>query len=219
MAYWTLAKPGGVLDQEEYAPEGVRALMVLALAPYQLFSAKEISDLDSFKGQKMRTSGGSQSLAMSNLGGVPVQMSAPETREALSRGTLDAIVFPHSSVPPYDLTPHLKTATEGLNLGSFVLAYMISQDKFDSLPADLQKALTEAGENATRNACEIVDTRDSSDKKAIADGGVNFVRLPEADVAKIQDILAGVGDEWAAELDARGRPGSAVLSAFKGALN
>lgn len=219
MAYWTLAKPGGVLDQEEYAPEGVRALMVLALAPYQLFSAKEISDLDSFKGQKMRTSGGSQSLAMSNLGGVPVQMSAPETREALSRGTLDAIVFPHSSVPPYDLTPHLKTATEGLNLGSFVLAYMISQDKFDSLPADLQQALTEAGENATRSACEIVDARDSSDKQAIADGGVSFVKLPEADMVEIQTILAGVGDEWAAELDARGRPGSAVLSAFKGALN
>ncbi|WP_306155127.1 TRAP transporter substrate-binding protein DctP [Roseovarius sp. MMSF_3281] len=219
MAYWSLAKPGGILDQEEYAPEGVRALMVLALAPYQLFSAKELSDLESFQGQKMRTSGGAQALAMTKLGGVPVQMSAPETREALSRGTLDAIVFPHSSVPPYDLTPHLKSATEDLNLGSFVLAYMISQEKYDSLPADVQQSLTEAGEEATRRACELVDAQDRTDKQAIADEGVNFVKLPESDVAKVQKILAGVGDEWAAELDARGKPGSTVLSAFQDALN
>ncbi|MCB2052400.1 MAG: TRAP transporter substrate-binding protein DctP [Novosphingobium sp.] len=219
MAYWQLAKPGGTLDQAEYAPEGVRALMVLALAPYQLFSAKEISDLASFKGQKMRTSGGTQALAMTKLGGVPVQMSAPETREALSRGTLDAVVFPHSSVPPYDLTPYLKSATEGLNLGSFVLAYMISQDKFDALPADVQATLVEAGENATRSACASVDARDGADKQALADGGVRFVKLPDAEVAEIQQVLDGVGEEWAAELDARGKPGSEVLSAFNAALH
>lgn len=219
MAYWELAKPGGVLDKTEYAPEGMRALMVLALAPYQLFSTKEISDLASFQGQKMRTSGGTQALAMTKLGGVPVQMSAPETREALSRGTLDAVVFPHSSVPPYDLTPHLKSATEGLNLGSFVLGYMISQDKFDSLPPELQATLTEAGENATREACARVDELDGVDKQAIADDGVRFVTMSEADVLEIRKILDGVGKEWAAELDARGKPGSEVLSAFTAALN
>lgn len=219
MAYWELAKPGGVLDKTEYAPEGMRALMVLALAPYQLFSTKEISDLASFQGQKMRTSGGTQALAMTKLGGVPVQMSAPETREALSRGTLDAVVFPHSSVPPYDLTPHLKSATEGLNLGSFVLGYMVSQDKFDSLPPELQATLTEAGENATREACARVDELDGVDKQAIADDGVRFVTMSDADVLEIRKILDGVGKEWAAELDARGKPGSEVLSAFTAALN
>jgi TRAP-type C4-dicarboxylate transport system substrate-binding protein len=219
MAYWELAKPGGVLDKTEYAPEGMRALMVLALAPYQLFSTKEISNLASFQGQKMRTSGGTQALAMTKLGGVPVQMSAPETREALSRGTLDAVIFPHSSVPPYDLTPHLKSATEGLNLGSFVLGYMISQDKFDSLSAELQSTLTKAGENATRQACARVDELDGIDKKAIAEGGVRFVTMSEADVLEISKTLDGVGKEWAAELDARGKPGSEVLSAFTAALN
>ena len=219
MAYWELAKPGGVLDEAEYAPEGMRALMVLALPPYQLFSTKEIDGLASFEGQKMRTSGGTQALAMTKLGGVPVQMSAPETREALARGTLDAVVFPHSSVPPYDLTPHLQSATEGLNLGSFVLGYMISQTKYDSLPVDLQATLTEAGENATRQACARVDELDGVDKQAIAEGGVRFVALPEADVAEINKVLESVGDEWAAELDARGKPGSEVLKAFAAALH
>lgn len=218
MAYWEIAKPGGVLDQAEYAPEGVRALMALALPPYQLFSAKEISGVDSFQGQKIRTSGGSQALAMTKLGSVPVQMSAPEAREALSRGTVDGIVFPYGSVMPYDLAPHLKTATQGLNLGSFVLSYMISQEKYDSLSPELQKTLTEAGERATKHACAVIDGMVGSDKQKIADAGVTFVTLPDADVAKIRETLKSVGDEWAADLDGRGRPATEVMKAFMAAL-
>lgn len=219
MAYWELAKPGGVLDTAEYAPLGVRALAVLALPPYQLFSGREITGLDSFAGQKMRTSGGAQALAMTKLGGVPVQMSAPETREALSRGTLDAVVFPYSSIMPYDLAPSLKTATQGLNLGSFVAAYMIAQSKYDSLPPEVQKALTEAGETATRQACEAFDGLIEDDKQKIAEAGVTFVTLSEADLTRIDETLDTVGEEWAADLDSRGRPGSEMLSAFIAALN
>jgi TRAP-type C4-dicarboxylate transport system substrate-binding protein len=218
MAYWELAKPGGVLDQAEYAPEGVRALMALALPPYQLFSAKELTGVDSIDGQKIRTSGGSQALAMTKLGGIPVQMSAPEAREALSRGTVDAIVFPYGSIEPYDLAPHLKTATEGLNLGSFVTSYMISQAKYDSLSPEVQQALTEAGERATQHACAVIDGLVEEDKKKIADQGVEFVTLPEDDIAQIGDALKSVGAEWATEMDERSKPGAEVLKAFMDAL-
>lgn len=42
--------------------------------------------------------------------------------------------------------------------------------------------------------------------------------MSEADVLEISKTLYGVGKEWAEELDARGKPGSEVLSAFT-ALN
>nr|WP_325249996.1 TRAP transporter substrate-binding protein DctP [Amylibacter sp.] len=218
MAYWEIAKPGGVLDKAEYAPEGVRALMALALPPYQLFSAKELTGVESIKGQKIRTSGGSQALAMTKLGGVPVQMSAPEAREALSRGTVDAIVFPYGSIQPYDLAPHLKNATEGLNLGSFVASYMISQSKYDSLSPEAQQALTEAGERATQHACAVIDGMVDVDKQKIAEQGVQFVTLPEADVAEISALLDSVGSEWAADMDGRNKPGTEVMKAFMDAL-
>ncbi|MDR6267741.1 TRAP transporter substrate-binding protein DctP [Roseobacter sp. N2S] len=218
MAYWEIAKPGGVLDKAEYAPEGVRALMALALPPYQLFSAKELTGVESIKGQKIRTSGGSQALAMTKLGGVPVQMSAPEAREALSRGTVDAIVFPYGSIQPYDLAPHLKTATEGLNLGSFVASYMISQSKYDSLSPEAQQALTEAGERATQHACAVIDGMVDVDKQKIAEQGVQFVTLPEADVAEISALLDSVGSEWTADMDGRNKPGTEVMKAFMDAL-
>ncbi|MET4000103.1 TRAP transporter substrate-binding protein DctP [Marinobacterium sp. MBR-109] len=218
MAFWEIAKPGGILDQAEFAPQGVRALMVLALTPYQLFSSGEITSLESFNNLKVRATGGAQEIMLSKLGSVPIQMSAPETREALSRGTINAIVFPHSSIEPYDLTPYLKTGTEGVNLGSFVASYMISQEKFDSLPIETQKAMTEAGEHATRTACELADARRNQDKKKIADEGVKFVQLSEEDIERLTGLLNNVSEEWASDLDSRGKPGTEILTAFRNAL-
>ncbi len=217
-AFWEIAKPGGVLDQAEYAPQGVRALGTLVLPPYQVFSAKEITDLASLKGQKVRATGSAKQLALTKLDAVPVSIPAPETREALSRGIVDAIAFPIGSIKSYDLAPHLKTATRGTNFGSFVATYMISQAKFDSLPADVQKALTDAGEAATQSACGEADATSASDTKAAEEAGVRFISLPEADMAALEATMATVGDEWAAQMDASGKPGTQVLKAFRAAL-
>ncbi|RLQ85256.1 TRAP transporter substrate-binding protein DctP [Notoacmeibacter ruber] len=218
LAFWELAKPGGALDQAELAPEGVRALAVLVLPPYQLFSAKAFTGLDEIAGWKVRVTGAPKIAGIQKLGGVPVSISSPETREALSRGTVDAIAFPIGSIKPYDLAPHIATATQGTNFGSFVATWMISQEKYDSLPEGVQQALTEAGEAATKNGCEATDAAASADKDFVADQGVDFVDLPAEDMAKLEDLMADVGDEWAADLDARGKPGTEILQAFRAAL-
>jgi TRAP-type C4-dicarboxylate transport system substrate-binding protein len=217
-ALWQLAKPGGALDQAEYAPEGVRVLAVLVLPPYQVFSATEMTGIDSLSGMKIRATGAAKQLGLTKLGAVPVAIPGPETREALSRGTVDAIAFPHASVLPYDLVPHLKSATDGGNYGSFVATFMIAQSKYDGLPAEVQAALTEAGELATQNGCKVADDRTGKAKKTIQEGGVEFVVFSDEDMAKISGSMAGVGDEWAAGLDERGKPGSDVLAAFRAAL-
>ena len=137
MAYWEIAKPGGALDQAEFAPNGVRLLMAMVLPPYNLLtSSREISQ---------------------KIGGVPVQMPAPEVREALSRGTIDAGLFPYPSVTPYGMETFLDWGTQGMNFGSFVATYVISHEKWGSLPEDVQQAMTAIGEDLTREGCETAD--------------------------------------------------------------
>ncbi|MEX2519534.1 MAG: TRAP transporter substrate-binding protein DctP [Paracoccaceae bacterium] len=217
-AFWEIAKPGGALDKAEFQPLGVRALMVLLLAPNQLFLSKELTGLDSFAGLKIRTSGGVKENLITKLGAVPVQMAAPEIRTSLDRGTIDGALLPHSSVPPYDLVPLLKSATEGVNLASFVVTYMISDAAWNKLSPEMQAVLTEAGENATREACKSIDRLDGEDKAKIAAGGVEFVSLSAEDAAKLKAMTLAVSDEWAAEQDGFGRPGAEILAAFRAAL-
>ncbi|GGE44723.1 C4-dicarboxylate ABC transporter [Primorskyibacter flagellatus] len=217
-AFWSVAKPGGALDVAEYQPEGVRALAVLVLSPYQLFVHGDLAGIGDVNGMKVRVTGAPKIAAIQKLGGVPVNVPGPEAREALSRGTVDAIAFPIASIKPYDLAPHIKTATKGLNFGSFVATWMISQAKYDSLPEDVQKALTEAGEAATLNGCEATDASTEEDFKFVAEQGVTFVDLPAADLDTLQGVMSSVGDEWAADLDGRGKPGTDILNAFRAGL-
>jgi len=218
-AFWEIAKPGGALDEAEFAPNGVRVLMVMVLPPYQVFTSnREITGLDSLKGLKIRSTGGAKELAAQLVGAVPIQIPAPDTRDALQRGTLDALLFPHSSILPYEVTPFLKHATQDVNFGSFVVTYVISQSKWDQLDEKTQKILAEVGEKATMHGCEVADRLDGEDKQKIADSGVKFVTLPEADQEKLQEILGTVSQRWAEDLDKKGKPGTKILEAFRDAL-
>lgn len=218
-AFWAIAKPGGVLDQAEYAPNGVRVLMVMVLPPYQILTkSKEITDLASLKGLKLRSTGGTKEIATRLIEAVPVNIPAPETREALSRGTLDGVLFPHSSILPYEIHPVLKYGTQNANFGSFVVTYTISQQRWDALSPEIQTVMAEAGEAATLHGCEIADQLDGKDKQTIADSGVTFVDLPSADMEKIAGLMATVSDQWADELEGRGLPAREVLDAFRAEL-
>ncbi|MDF1855088.1 TRAP transporter substrate-binding protein DctP [Pseudooceanicola sp.] len=218
-AYWEIAKPGNILDQAEIAQAGMRLLMVMVLPPYQIYTGdRAIEGLASFEGMKLRATGGAMEITARKLGAVPVQMPAPEVREAISRGTLDAVLFPASSLLPYEIVPHLKEATKGMNFASFVVTYMISQKKWDALSPENQKILSEAGEAATMHGCEIADQLNTTDKKTIADGGVKFVDFSAEDTTKINALLAKVGSEWADGLEAQGKPARKILDAFRNAL-
>lgn len=218
-AYWSIAKPGGVLDQAELAPQGVRMLLVMVLSPYQVMTArKEITGGNSFKGLKLRTTGGTKEIAVELLGATPVSIPAPETREALSRGTIDGVLFPHSSVLPYGLEPELKWGTQEMNFGSFVASYVISEDRWQKLSPETQKAMTDAAEAAIASSCQIGEELDLQDKQKMVDAGVTFVSFPAEDKAKIDADLATIGERWAKDLDGRGLPGTEVLTAFRDAL-
>ncbi len=219
LAYWELVKPGGLLYELEFEPNEVRPLMALALSPYQIYtSKKEIEGIDSFKGLKLRATGGAMEETVLNLDAVPVQMAAPDTRDALSRGTLDGLVFPNSSLPPYDLHGLLKYATDGVSLGSFVATYSISNERWSSLSDKEREVFTQVGEAATKHACELVDELDAKDKEKVKAAGVTYVTLGEDDLEKLNQATSDTAKKWAEDLDKRNRKGTEVLKAYQNAL-
>jgi TRAP-type C4-dicarboxylate transport system substrate-binding protein len=219
-AYWQLVREGGLLDKLEFEPNGLRALFVLVLPPYQIYMTKgrDLVSLESFKGKKIRTTGGAKEIAVRKIAAVPVQIPTPEVREAASRGTIDGFLFPHSSIAPYDLARLSSAATTGENFGSFVVTYSMSRQKWNALAADLRKVIDEVGNEIVAAGCAASDAQDVSEIEKIKAAGVKMVKLPEADSKKVQALMSEVGKEWAAGLDQRGRKGSEVLEAFQEAL-
>ncbi len=218
LAYWKLATSGPLHDAE-YAPNGVRLLFVVVNPPFQLYLTRDsLASAADIAGLKIRTTGGAQDATIRQLKGVPVRMAGPEIYEALSRGTMDGILFPVTSLFSYELQKLVKVGTFDQNFGSGVLPYAISETRWQSLPEDVRKAMLEAGEAATRRACGLIDKDAEPVMAKLKEAGVNLVSLGAEAEAEIQKELAVVSGEWAANLDKAGKPGTPILEAFRQAL-
>jgi len=217
MALWRLSKDG-VLAKHEFGANGVRVLIAHAFAPFQMVTTKNFDGLKSLEGQKLRSLGAVMDSTIRKLKATPIRIPAPEINEAMSRGTIDGGMMGYPTVLSYDLARIVKYGTQGANFGGAVVTYTISETKWKTLGAEQQKMLLAAGEAATRNGCEFADKAVMPSAEKLKAAGVKIAPLSAADDKAVKAVLATVGDEWAADLDKRGKPGTEVLKAFRAAV-
>lgn len=221
MAYLKLATGDGILAKQEFEANGVRVLFALTLSPYQLLTVnRRVDTVQGASGLKIRIPGGGALDAVTRgMNAVPVRISSPELHEALSRGTIDGLLFPFGSVFTYDLAPLLKYATTGENFGTAVITYVMSTQKWKTLAPDIQNALMKAGRAASERACALMDGDVEKEAARLAAARVELVKIPAENRAALMALNERVAQEWAEQLDKRGKPGSQVLQAFRGALS
>jgi TRAP-type C4-dicarboxylate transport system substrate-binding protein len=152
------------------------------------------------------------------IGAVPVRMAPPEIFESMQRGTIDAAMLPYQSVLSYDLTNLLRAGTSGVDFGTIALTYSIGENKWRQLPEDVKKALLQAAETISRSGCDKVDAAEAAATDKARSTGMKLVRFDTADQKQFETIFSGVREDWAKDLDKRGKPGSAILAEFMSAL-
>ncbi|MCW5656831.1 MAG: TRAP transporter substrate-binding protein DctP [Burkholderiaceae bacterium] len=211
-AFAKLAAPEGILGRQEYAPNGVRVLFAAVYPPYQMVSAKRsIATLKDVDGMKLRVLGGAMDLTVRRMGGVPVRMASTEAFEAISRGTLDGAIFSYGVTANYNIPT--KFATAGMGFGSAAAVFIVSENRWKQWPEHVRKAMTDAGVQAAASLCAGMDKEEAADQEKLRAKGVSIVRWSEADLAALSQLLGQVANDWAVELDKRGKPGSEVLKA------
>ncbi|MDO8771946.1 MAG: TRAP transporter substrate-binding protein DctP [Burkholderiaceae bacterium] len=218
-AYASLVKTGGVLAEKEFKPNGVRVLVSVAYAPYKVLTAKKkIESIKDFSGLKLRTAGGAMDLTANQVDAVPVRMPGPDILPSLSRGTLDGTLAPLQSVKVFDIQTQVKHMTTDVSLGSFITVYAISDRAWNRLPEDMRATLTEAGNFASKNHCEYVDTQEVNVVQELEKDGVKGNTMAPGQLAALNTKLESVAAEWASSLDKRNKPGTAVLADFRKAV-
>lgn len=218
LAYEKLAIDG-VIYQNEFKPNRVRPIYVIVTPPYALLTkTRAVTTIDEAKGLKVRGAGAPVEAAMKTIGLVPVRISAPETHESLMRGTIDGVMFPLTNVKSYDLQGLLRSATKQLTFGAFVGTFSISDQSWNRFPANIRKALTEAGTEVTREICKAYDQGSISAQKELEAAGIKFVDPDKNLVAAMQKAADEVGVAWAKDLDARGKAGNEVFKAYTKAV-
>lgn len=215
-----LSEPGGLIYNADFKTNQVRPLTFFIYPPYKLqMATRPINHVEDFKGLKMRVSGGAMGLVADRLGSVAVRMASPEIYESLSRGTIDGLFFSLISVKQDSLQTIAKNTTLGYSFGTPSVVMSMSDQKFASLPKDVQEAFIKAGPVADQNYCRYVDGMEQQLEGEFVKEGIKVSHFSDEEKKKLDTLLAPIGTEWAAGLDARGKPGTKVLQAYREAVS
>lgn len=214
-----IAKAGGALDENEYKPLGLHLLFPYSAPPFSLSTtSKSVTDLNSLAGLKIRVAGGAMAKIISSLGGVPVQLSAPEMYDALTRGTVDGAIYSRMSLAAIKLEEVLKYSVDGVRLGAGSIIVAMSDKAWNSMPDDVKAVMAEASVSARNTLCKWSDDREAViSNTLVEDKGWKINTLSDAEAKIWNTHMADVSKSWADELDASGRKGTAVLEAMRNA--
>lgn len=214
--YGNLTADGGFLDTTDFIENDILNVIAFVNPPYQLFLAeKGATSIDAVKGLKLRSPGGPLGSMVQMLGGVPIQMTAPEVYESMSRGTIDGLVFPAPTIISYDLQGLIGSATRSANFGTTAIAYSMNRNKWNDLPEDIRSLIIEVGRETSEKVCNYADGQMDSVYATFADNGVTTLEIAADEQAELDEVFSKVRGEWSSTLDEQGRAGSDAIKAFE----
>jgi TRAP-type C4-dicarboxylate transport system substrate-binding protein len=199
--------------------KGVKVLAAFTHGPGIVFNTKRpIAKVEDLSGLKFRVGGGMVNEIAKTLGMNVTLKPAPESYELLSTGVMDGTLFPAESAESFKIEKIIRHATTfpgGLYNTSFV--FVMNQAKYDSLPADVKKAIDEiSGEFLSRMAGRAWDRADRRGVALMQANGVVFTKADAAFVAAVKAKTAPLEEAWIKAAEGRGlKDAKKVLAEFR----
>jgi TRAP-type C4-dicarboxylate transport system substrate-binding protein len=176
---------------------------------YDLMGTKRITSIEDLKGTKIRAIGGSARI-LKKFGAAPVQVTAPEMFDALSKGVIEAACHTAGSLEHYGLGQVAKYYTElALNTCEFFL--VVNKKSYNALPSDLKQIFLEentrmAMSDQATNTLEQVEA-----KRHFKKAGIEFLSFNPEDREKMKEGCKEIWDEWVERMESKGLPGREFL--------
>ncbi len=150
------------------------------------------------------------------LGATPRQMPVPDLPGALQKGVVDGAFIPWEIIPPLKIQEQTQYQIEGSNMARFgTTTFQVSMNKarWDSLPADVQKAFKDAsGRDWWAEVGRVWRSSDDFGIKVAVDAGNEHIVLTEDETAAMFEALNPVIDRWIAEVTEKGIDGAALVA-------
>lgn len=156
-------------------------------------------------GKSMRPPNGNVGNLFSSLGASNVQVSAPESREAIARGVADGIGFPWDSLNTFGINAAVDYHLD-VPLYVNVFGLIMNQRSYDNLSADDQAVMDEhcSGEWSSR-LIEVWNEEGAKARQGFIDNPDHEVYAPtEPEIAAWVDASSGLQASWAADVRANG---------------
>ncbi|WP_342244273.1 TRAP transporter substrate-binding protein [Pseudomonas sp. OTU5201] len=203
---------------EQYATDDFKGYKVLSIhgdGGMDIHTrGKAVASLDDLKNLKLRASSRTAAKLVEALGATPVSMPPAQMTESISKGVVDGALASWEVVPPTKLdevTDHHSSIPAGQPAFSYtVLAMLMNERKFNSLPEDL-RAIIERNSGPTLNERFATAWDSFLDKARNATPAAQMVAIDESAYAAMRQAAAPVAEAWASEASDKGLDGKALL--------
>jgi TRAP-type C4-dicarboxylate transport system substrate-binding protein len=177
------------------ADKNIQIVSVYTYAPAHYFGKQPLRRLDDFKGKKLRVNATAAERAkMRQFGASAVPMDLAEVVPGIQQGVIDGTMSATAVYVNLKFNDIAKVLTE-VNDTMIVSVAAVSRPWLARLPADLRQAVIQEGANLQHRINEHSRVLDQSMVKRWRDAGGELVKLPEADQARVKQLLAGIGEE------------------------
>ena len=219
------AERGAVAMHEWYAPIAATEMadVMFCLAnphdPGTIHSKNALKVPADIKGMNVRPAHATMARFISSLGGAPVQVPAPEAREAIAKGAADAITFPWNSVNIFGIDKETKYH---LDMPFYVSAQLllINKAKYAALSDENKKVLDEhCTPEWSGKFSKGWAENEASGKQKMIDAGGHTIYAPTAEEVTLwRDAAAPLVDTWKKEAAAKGVDAEKMYKDYQDAL-
>ncbi len=184
-----------------------------------LHAKMPITEPAQIAGMKVRPANGEVGQMIASLGGTSVQVSAPEARDALSKGVADAITFPWNSIISFGIDKAVTFHTD-MRLYAAPFVWAINKPWFEGLSAAQQQVINDHcnTEWATRVGRDWGDAEDAGRETLRGMKGHTIVPMSPAQIDVWKKAVAPMHDRWVADADKAGYNGRELLDDLKARL-
>ncbi len=194
-----------IYNNEDLAAKKIKVLGLWDLGLKQFSANKPIRKPEDLQGLKMRIQSGSDVLKdqTETWGASTTPMAFGEVFNALQQGVIDGLENAYANLYAQKMNTVQKYMTES-NHGYIGYVFVVNNDFFESLPPDLQQAVTEAADEATVYNREIAFQKDQEAKKKIEEAGTTeIIVLNEQERQVFKDAV--VPEVWDRHADVVGQ--------------
>jgi TRAP-type C4-dicarboxylate transport system substrate-binding protein len=209
--------------REEWEQHNLKVLGLTGTDMYDIYTKEPLSGIADINGMKL-SAPGVLGTWLRGTGANAVDGALTTFYTDIQTGVSDgALTLALGALPVkiYEVAPYINRFDAGV---AFSGAVAINRDVWDSLPAEVQVAMVQAGEYYTKAHGEDLLTRHEFALNKMVELGagqtppVTIVEMPEEERAAWVNALPDIAGEWADGLEAEGIPARAFLSAYMESL-
>lgn len=201
--------------REEYAAENQVYLATgVVLDSYQMFSKTPIDKVSDLEGRKVAGAGINLRYLEGIKGAAGVRGSLTDFYNMLQTGVVDAaMLWPESAntFKIHEVAPYMLRADIGAVNSKTVT---VNAKVWDGLPQEVRDVLRAAAIEYRDHIADVAMGIAAKSREAYIANGGTIVDLSAEARSAWANAMPNIAQEWAKDLDSKGKPGSAMLSAY-----